>query len=223
MPFDPDTGLIRHDPTCRSMNSAKLHPSDDGSSAEHQGILLSDNSHGWCVPVAHDARDPADNRSHWAWKEKIYLVAREPGSLLSFPFTIAESAPYLPPLDDGDGVHHDNEGKIGFEPLPLAMRPNAPYNVQPMGVVVDQLGRRRKRSAKDVKGRAADELSEAKRAEKRQYPEVDEIIDGARVMIGFQQSATLGLGSVYCWVDDDRSDGTRVDGWWEIEERNMGM
>lgn len=42
------------------------------------------------------------------------------------------------------------------------------------------------------------------------------------VGISFQQSATFGLGSVYCWVDDDVDNGSRVDGWWPIRERNMG-
>ena len=42
------------------------------------------------------------------------------------------------------------------------------------------------------------------------------------VGISFQQSATFGLGSVYCWVDDDVDNGSRVDGWWPIKERNMG-
>ena len=171
----------------------------------------------WCT------RSPLTPRSTWAWKEKIYLIANEPGSVLSYPFTIEESAPNFPPLENEPSVDHDKEGRIGFEPLPLAMRPNAPYNVQPMGVIIDQLGRRRKRNAAQ-KARGAESVKPlAERMDRRQYPDVDEIIEGARVMIGFQQSATLGLGSVYCWVDDNQSDGTRVDGWWEIEERNMGM
>lgn len=179
-----------------------------------------------------ESRKPADDRSNWAWKEKIYLKANQPGSLFSFPFTVVEPTPNLPPMDEEDGHVSDHEGRIGFEPLPLAMRPNAPYNVQPMGVIIDQLGRRRKRStskgAKVAKRAQRGHMARGRQPQtvprrKRQYPDVEEIIDGARVMIGFQRSATLGLGSVFCWVDDERSEGRRVEGWWEIEERNMGM
>lgn len=202
MPFDPETGLIRHDPTCRSMNSPLYHQNDQGE--DERGIAILDSSHGW---------------STWTWKEKIYLVAKEPGSVLSVPFTVATPAPHVPPpppppmseeeaLDDVASEHTD---KIGFEPLPLALRPNGALDVNHMGVVIDHVGRR-KRSEVVTSTMA-----------KRQYPDAEEIIDGARVVIGFQKSATLGLGSVYCWVDDDRASGTRVEGWWEIEERNMGM
>lgn len=164
-----------------------------------------------------------DFRSTWAWKEKIYLVAKTPGSLFAWHFTVTEPPTYIPLDANEDPASHagsESSGKLGFEPLPLAMRPNAPYNVQPMGVIIDQLGRKRRRG-KDDDEKAEEE--QVKRVEKRQYPEMEEFIDGARVMIGFQRSAVLGLGSVFCWVDDDRGSGRRVEGWWEIEERNMGM
>lgn len=43
------------------------------------------------------------------------------------------------------------------------------------------------------------------------------------VKIGHLRSKVLGLGSIGCWVDDREDDRTRVDGWWDIKERNMGM
>lgn len=43
------------------------------------------------------------------------------------------------------------------------------------------------------------------------------------VKIGHWKSKVLGLGSVACWVDDREENKTRVDGWWDVKERNMGM
>jgi hypothetical protein len=43
------------------------------------------------------------------------------------------------------------------------------------------------------------------------------------VAVGYQRSAHYGLGSVWCWVDKDRAGGVRLDGFWEIKERNMGI
>jgi hypothetical protein len=48
-------------------------------------------------------------------------------------------------------------------------------------------------------------------------------IGAGAVLIGYQRSAILGLGSVYCWVDEDREEGTTINGYWDIKERNMGM
>ena len=47
MPFDPDTGLISYDPTCRSMNSPRYHMYESGDS--QRGIVISESSHGWYV------------------------------------------------------------------------------------------------------------------------------------------------------------------------------
>ena len=47
MPFDPDTGLIRHDPTCRSMNSGVRHSIEGFHDEGETGIALNGNSHGW--------------------------------------------------------------------------------------------------------------------------------------------------------------------------------
>ena len=160
-------------------------------------------------------------------------MANQPGSAFDWPFTVTEPPAYVPSdtSDTEESIpgHSRIGGKLGFEPLPLAMRPNAPYNVQPMGVVIGQMGKRR---LADDEADETDETIEVDpqdthvgtpRKEKRQYPEAEDFVDGARVMIGFQRSAVLGLGSVFCWVDNDTASGRRVEGWWEIEERNMGM
>jgi hypothetical protein len=47
--------------------------------------------------------------------------------------------------------------------------------------------------------------------------------ESASVLIAYQRSAMFGLGSVLCWVDDDRSAGQIIDGYWREKERNMGM
>ena len=176
--------------------------------------------------------EKSDIRSTWAWKEKIYLVANKPGSRFDWPFTVTEPPARLPlDINAGSDAPGPTAGKLGFEPLPLAMRPNAPYNVQPMGVIIDQLGRKRRRTAADEEEETGVEAGQDKREIKvqrrnlssRQYPEAEDYVDGARVMIGFQKSAVLGLGCVKCWVDDDKASGKKVEGWWDIEERNMGM
>jgi hypothetical protein len=51
--------------------------------------------------------------------------------------------------------------------------------------------------------------------------EDDEVDDTGRVHIGYQMSYHYGLGSVECWVDQGAR--TRIDGWWMLKERNMGM
>ncbi|EIW68892.1 hypothetical protein TREMEDRAFT_31125, partial [Tremella mesenterica DSM 1558] len=55
----------------------------------------------------------------------------------------------------------------------------------------------------------------------RDTPELHYI--GGGVGIAYQRSAILGLGSVRCWIDNDEENQEVVDGWWSIEERNMGM
>lgn len=41
--------------------------------------------------------------------------------------------------------------------------------------------------------------------------------------IAYQRSKFYGLGQVSCWVDDDMRGTRTVDGYWDIEERNMGV
>jgi len=50
-----------------------------------------------------------------------------------------------------------------------------------------------------------------------------ELESRGRVLLGYQASATYGLGSVWCWVDEEKGDGKLIDGWWEVKERNMGV
>ena len=89
-----------------------------------------------------------------------------------------------------------------FDPLPLDMRPGAPDNIGSM-------------STNDKRDTRVDV--------KRQSMQEERNSQSGRVMIGYQRSATLSLGSVCCWVDGDRDDGKVLDGWWDIQERNMGM
>lgn len=57
------------------MNSPILHHSPDG--AILQGLTLASGSHGW---------------ENWSWSEKRYLVAKDPGALAIFVFTIPDPA-----------------------------------------------------------------------------------------------------------------------------------
>jgi len=145
------------------MNSPNLHPSPDG--AFLQGLTLAPGSHGWKT---------------WSWSEKRYLVAKEPGALAMFDFTISE------PEDE--------------EEISLDIDEDKPHS-----------------SSKD--GYAAGlELIEL---ETRALPPAR--AESASVLIAYQRSAMFGLGSVLCWVDDDRSAGQIIDGYWREKERNMGM
>ncbi len=149
-------------------------------------------------------------RTSWKWKEKSYLIAREPGSLASFDFHIFP--PARPPVTSPtvnlvqEETPLPTEHKLNrFDPIPLGMRPGGPYNIHPIGVIDKanngrKLGRQRARIMRQLE---------------RQ--------EGGRVMIGYQRSATLGLGSVWCWVDDNRERGGMIEGYWDIKERNMGM
>ncbi|KAF5378937.1 hypothetical protein D9757_008717 [Collybiopsis confluens] len=38
-----------------------------------------------------------------------------------------------------------------------------------------------------------------------------------RIRLTFLRSKTYGLGSAWCWLDDDRAAGTQMDGWWNVE------
>jgi hypothetical protein len=42
------------------------------------------------------------------------------------------------------------------------------------------------------------------------------------VAIAYQRSKYFGLGKVKCWVDSETR-SKEADGYWEIEERNMGV
>ncbi|OCF42382.1 hypothetical protein I317_03757 [Kwoniella heveanensis CBS 569] len=271
--FNPYAVDLKHVPVCRSENSPALHgkissSSDDLSQGEYQGLTLAEGSHGW---------------SRWAWKEKRYLIAREPGSIAQFEFVIsppstpeisqetaliAESDPIESgseleveldeetneeleaelegsldsdapgPSDSGMTGEADGERvatRAGFEPLPLGMRPGGPYNpnAQNYGNARDsrrsrfhpkeKLIRKGKRSTSSYHPSASTNttLSISERDEGMNKRQVRGA--GGSVLIGYQRSAKLGLGSVWCWVDDSRMQGTQVDGWWRLDKRNMGM
>lgn len=61
------------------------------------------------------------------------------------------------------------------------------------------------------------------RLRKRQYHIPQDLEPRGRILLGYQASAVLGFGSVFCWIDDARENGTLIDGWWEVRERNMGV
>lgn len=43
------------------------------------------------------------------------------------------------------------------------------------------------------------------------------------IALGFQRSSSLGFGAVSCWVDNERDKAKRLDGYWDIVDRNMGV
>jgi hypothetical protein len=38
-----------------------------------------------------------------------------------------------------------------------------------------------------------------------------------RVRITYLRSKTFGLGDVWCWLDEDKAQGVRVEGWWQLD------
>ncbi|GMK56652.1 hypothetical protein CspeluHIS016_0304920 [Cutaneotrichosporon spelunceum] len=181
--FNPSGMPGRRPPVCRSMNSPRLHAGVSGTTSDKkgaQGIQFATNS-GWKA---------------WAWDEKRYMVAREPGSLVTFNFVTAETEAvetYDEPMDDPIAEYEPHpETRAGRE----TGRPDH-Y----------ETGRRRGRAAAGAKEQPRRLRSEAK----------------GTVAIGYQRSAHYGLGSVWCWVDSNRNDGVRLDGYWDIKERNMGV
>lgn len=43
------------------------------------------------------------------------------------------------------------------------------------------------------------------------------------IALGYQRSASLGFGKLSCWLDDNKSVRTILDGRWDIPDRNMGV
>lgn len=183
----------RRPPICRSMNSPRLHAAvsgtdegeAEGEAKRGQGIQLAEGSEGWAL---------------WAWDEKRYMVAREPGAIAAFEFVTAETEAVEVEVDEG--------------PMPDPIAEYEPHAEGESGW--DDERRRRRRSRLNEHG-----LPEvARRTAKRQASASANL---GTVAVGYQRSAHYGLGSVWCWVDEDRSAGKRLDGWWEIKERNMGI
>lgn len=130
----------------------------------------------------------------WSWSEKRYLVADTPGALAVFDFTVTSSEA------EGEG-----ESEVEAED--------------------DE-------EMKEAEQEAQEELKEMLELEQRDGPSpvstasstpVRPETGSASVLIAYQRSAKFGLGSVLCWVDDDRDSGTVIDGYWQEKERNMGV
>ncbi|BEJ13648.1 hypothetical protein CspHIS471_0308220 [Cutaneotrichosporon sp. HIS471] len=188
--FNPSDMPGRRPPVCSSMNSPRLHAGVSGTNLDEkgeQGIQFTTNS-GW---------------ETWAWDEKRYMVAREPGSVATFEFVTAETVAVETydeePMDDPIAE---------YEPHPE--RRLAADHAQ-----AQETRRPDSREADKQRGRAS---ARAKGRRKRPRSEAT-----GTVAIGYQRSAHYGLGSVWCWVDSDRIGGVRLDGYWDIKERNMGI
>ncbi|KAK4685602.1 hypothetical protein P7C73_g4544, partial [Tremellales sp. Uapishka_1] len=157
-PFDPLNPPLRRNPKCRSMNSPKLHSQVSGT---HEAEIMAEGVRGLVL------KEGSDGWSKWSWKEKSYLVARDPGSIASFEFI---TGPAEVPLHE--------------TPLP--------------------------------------ELDETEDLITRRQSSMGSF-QGGSVHIAYQRSYNYGLGSVECWVDDDPVHKKRIDGWWHMRERNMGI
>ncbi|WWC99168.1 hypothetical protein V866_006063 [Kwoniella sp. B9012] len=148
--------------------------------------------------------------------------------------------------NESDSVEESEEekGRDRFKPIALSSRPGGPFNLhadehEQVSGSNKKSKRRRSRqressssnynkisanvtSATTVESEILDSDKESRRfissPNKRQNRG-----SGGSILIGYQRSAKLGLGSVWCWVDDDRIQGTQVDGWWKLDKRNMGM
>lgn len=170
------------------MNSPRLHAAISGTGSDEegaQGVQFATND-GW---------------ESWAWDEKRYMVAREPGSLATFDFVTAET----------ETVEAHDEGPMEdpiaeYEPHPERRR-HSPETREAGWEDRRETARQRERAAARARGR-------------RKRPRSDAT---GTVAVGYQRSAHYGLGSVWCWVDSDRAGGVRLDGYWEIKERNMGI
>ncbi|KLT45969.1 hypothetical protein CC85DRAFT_239698 [Cutaneotrichosporon oleaginosum] len=190
--FNPADMPGRRPPVCRSTNSPRLHAAISGIESDEegaQGIQFATNS-GW---------------HPWAWDEKRYMIAREPGSLATFDFVTAETEAVEThdeePLDDPIAE---------YEPHPerTEQRRSIERKARPE-TVVDRREAAKQRERASARARA-----------RKKRPRSDAT---GTVAVGYQRSAHYGLGSVWCWVDSDRAGGVRLDGYWEIKERNMGI
>ncbi|WVW79988.1 hypothetical protein I302_101961 [Kwoniella bestiolae CBS 10118] len=130
------------------------------------------------------------------------------------------------------------ESKGRFKPIPLSSRPGGPFNVHAdEHEKVSRSSRRSRRHTQNPSPVLASKRNETVPTsverdilhtdiDARRFISFDKRQkrgSGGSVLIGYQRSAKLGLGSVWCWVDDDRIQGTQVDGWWKLDKRNMGM
>lgn len=171
------------------MNSPRLHHRVSGAEIagsegeKAQGIQFAPGTKGWEV---------------WAWDEKRYMIAREPGSVAVFDFVTSET--------ESVAVDEDEE------PMPDPIAEYEPHEHE------HSAGRRR-RTRREERTEGSGRKWEGKGGKARRQPDAN----SGTVAVGYQRSAHYGLGSVWCWVDGDREAGKRLDGFWEIKERNMGI
>lgn len=169
----------------------------------------------------------AKYRNKWSWGEKNYITSNTPGSLLSLEFrTHARSAIYDSEADqrvvkeeeklaaefasDSDDLE---KGSSASESE--SARGGKPSNVRTARRGIEY------GNATYIPGEGEEKDGSSNVLDKRRPRKVGL----GYVKIGYQRSATYGLGSVECWVDERSrpEDKVRVDGWWDIKERNMGM
>lgn len=167
-------------------------------------------------------------RSEWSWKEKRYLIAREPGSRAIFDFTISlpqeplisdDPSAFL--LDGADDITAETPSQVhkteGEDDMPVEQEfPRGSLAHRSAGlpkIWSSAISHQPRPTSPTLPGRRYISQPNAK-----QNPQA-----GGSILIGYQRSAKLGLGSVWCWIDDDRDGGQRVDGWWKLDKRNMGM
>ncbi|KAL7419642.1 hypothetical protein Q5752_005555 [Cryptotrichosporon argae] len=239
--FNLDELPERRAPICRSMNSPRLHrpisgtddaPLVDGMHEPElvRGLVLADESDGW---------------TRWAWGEKNYLVSSRPGALAVFHFVTpepeaSEVRPVAAKYADPHHLAYRPTGRVRRDDrrvMQSRIMRRQDTNLAPAGAegVEDSVG-------EDVAGaiEVATPVAEAAvtRPAKLGPPvnvEADTTADqagvapvevdgkGGSVSIGYQRSANYGLGSVWCWVDEARDAGRRIDGYWPMKERNMGI
>nr|XP_019050219.1 hypothetical protein I302_00644 [Kwoniella bestiolae CBS 10118]OCF29149.1 hypothetical protein I302_00644 [Kwoniella bestiolae CBS 10118] len=214
--FNPSQRDPMHVPVCRSENSPRLHgkissAEDDISEGYGQGLQLAEGSHGW---------------TQWSWAEKRYLISREPGSIAIFDFIISPPSKEIEEskesllLAESDPIEESlleiEEGELEVE-----LEEDTENNHD----AIAEEGAESKGRFKPIPLSSRPDILHTDIDARRfiSFDKRQKRGSGGSVLIGYQRSAKLGLGSVWCWVDDDRIQGTQVDGWWKLDKRNMGM
>jgi hypothetical protein len=246
--FNPQDLPEKRSPVCRSMNSGRLHNPVSGTDVHphphphphrpHEaqrvrGVHFSSASHGW---------------DHWAWAEKQYMVARSPGALFVFDFVTSEGEEqtrndhdaYPDPMDvyephEGESAPYDPD--VEREEMEAEEKEKAKSRARrsingnsdadadsDSDMEFDSNATAKRRNKTWSRGLLRKRSNDAHEHEHESEPSVAaDGENGGTVAIGYQRSANYGLGSVFCWVDDDKDKGKRLDGYWTIKERNMGV
>nr|XP_019012223.1 uncharacterized protein I206_03068 [Kwoniella pini CBS 10737]OCF51004.1 hypothetical protein I206_03068 [Kwoniella pini CBS 10737] len=222
--FDPFQRDSRHIPVCRSENSGRSHgrissAQDDHSAGHGIGLQLAEGSEGW---------------SQWSWDEKRYLISKQPGSIAIFDFIISPPSKEVEESKESLLLAESDPMEQGIEGLLITESDYS--NEEEVEDNREIPSKRSKRSRKHSRFSFTPKLSSILPIEqdilksdlesRRFISKINKRQNrgsGGSIFIGYQRSAHLGLGSVWCWVDDDRIKGTQVDGWWKLDKRNMGM